>query len=182
MTVNVYPMLFGYLICCLYICFMNSINEQKGYAKMVTNMLKGREYIAWDEHDRITFRIANIIPPKDVFKNVYGLRVEIINVEKMSIINGGWATLDIYKGERVPKYFMDKYKKFIKRELGVFLNIFGLSFNIGDPKFACIMLELPKVINRKDDGVLPDIITNQSVDRKACRKNMNDYFISYNRI
>jgi hypothetical protein len=38
-----------------------------------------------------------------------------------------------------------------------------------------------KDIKRKDDSVLHDIITNQSVDRQACRKNINDYYTSYKR-
>jgi hypothetical protein len=41
--------------------------------------------------------------------------------------------------------------------------------------------ELRKDYNVKNDRVLDDIITNQSIDRNVCRKNIKDYFESFRR-
>ena len=122
--------------------------KQKDYAKKVTKMIKNREYTVGNGYDRITFRIVSVLPCKSNYDiNDYRLKVEITKVES-KYRNDEWLNRTPYEGERVRKYYMNRYKDWIKDELGVFLNIFGLNNRYGNGS-ASITVETPKIINRR---------------------------------
>jgi len=123
--------------------------KQKDYAKKVTKMIKNREYTVGNECERITFRIVSVLPNTSNYDvNDYRLKVEITKVEYSYRGNNEWANRTPYVGDRVRKYTMNKYKNLIQEELGVFLNIFGLSHRWAGNS-SSVSLETPKIINRR---------------------------------
>ena len=123
--------------------------KQKEYAKKVTKMIKNREYVVGNDNERITFRIVSLLPTKYKYDvNDYRLNVEITKVEQSYRGCGDWVNRTPHKGDRVRKYSMNKYKNFIQDELGVFLNIFGLSHRYTGNS-SSVSFETPKIINRR---------------------------------
>lgn len=94
------------------------------------------------------------------------------------------AFIDYYTGEtkgkggytvNPPRVDQFKLAKITAEELGAPKDLFPNGLVLWyDPNKQ-------KDIKRKDDSVLSDILTNQSIDRKACRKNINDYYTSFQR-
>jgi hypothetical protein len=123
--------------------------KQKEYAKKVTKLIKNREYTVGNECERFTFRIVSVLPHTSNYDvNHYRLNVEITKVEYSYRGNNEWVNRTPYKGDRVSRYHMNKYKNLIQGELGVFLNIFGLSHGYSNNS-ASVSLETPKIINRR---------------------------------
>jgi len=121
--------------------------KQKGYAKKVTKLIKNREYTVGTDYDRITFRIVSVLPCSSNYDiNDYRLKVEITKVES-NYRTQGWINRTPHEGERVRMYYMNRYKDWIKGELGVFLYIFGFTNQYGNS--ATIQIETPKIINRR---------------------------------
>jgi hypothetical protein len=119
--------------------------KQKGYAKMITKFIKNRQYVSGDEVKRITFRIVSVLPSKNNFEiNDYRLNVE---VSKIEFYADEWYVDNIHQGDKIDKWTMNKYKRYIQKELGMYLLIFGLNVSYCD-NGAFIEIETPKVINR----------------------------------
>ena len=111
-------------------------------------MIKNREYVVGTESDRISFRIVSVLPNTSNYDvNDYRINVEITKVEQ-SYRGGDWVNCTPRKGDRVRKYYMNRYKNYIQNELGVFLNIFGLSHR-WTGNSSSVSLETPKIINRR---------------------------------
>ena len=122
--------------------------KQKEYAKKVTKMIKNREYVVGTESDRISFRIVSVLPNTSNYDvNDYRINVEITKVEQ-SYRGGDWVNCTPRKGDRVRRYYMNRYKNYIQNELGVFLNIFGLSHRYTGNS-SSVSFETPKIINRR---------------------------------
>ena len=122
--------------------------KQRDYAKKVSKMIKNREYTVGSDGRRITFRIVSILPSRDSYDvNEYRLNVVITKVESKYYSGGDWINDTPYEGERVHKYYMNRYKEWIRYELWGFLNIFGFDNRYGDGSY--LILETPKIINRR---------------------------------
>ena len=122
--------------------------NQKDYAKKVSKMIKNREYTVGTDHHRITFRIVSVLAGHSNYDvNEYRLNVEISKIELRYRDEESWSNRTPYKGERLRKYDINRYKEFIQNELGGFLNIFGFGHRYGQG--ASIYLETPKIINRR---------------------------------
>jgi len=122
--------------------------KQVQYAKKITKMIKNREYVVVNNQQRLSFRIVSILPSKNSYDvNEYRLNVEITKVES-SYGPDTWVNHTPYEGERVRKYFMNKYKNTIQDELGVFLTMFGFGPRWGNGN-ASLYVETPKIINRR---------------------------------
>lgn len=122
--------------------------KQKEYAKKVTKLIKNRKYVVGTESDRISFRIVSVLPNTGNYDvNDYRINVEITKVEQ-SYRGGDWVNCTPRKGDRVRRYYMNRYKNYIQDELGGFLNIFGLSHRYNGNS-ASISFETPKIINRR---------------------------------
>lgn len=94
------------------------------------------------------------------------------NAEQQAFINNWTSKTGSGKGYKLnPTSFeRTKLQKITPEELGAPKELFPDGFFLWyDPNEQ-------KNIKRKDDSVLRDILTNQSVDRKVCRKNINDYY------
>jgi hypothetical protein len=119
--------------------------KQKGYAKMITKFIKNRQYVSGDEFKRITFRIVSVLPSKNNFEiNDYRLNVE---VSKIEFYADKWYVDSIHQGDKIDKWTMNKYKRYIQKELGMYLLIFGLNVSYCN-NGAFIEIDTPKVINR----------------------------------
>ena len=122
--------------------------KQKDYAKKVTKMIKNREYTVGTDNHRITFRIVSVLAGHSNYDvNEYRLNVEISKVEYRYRDEESWVNRTPYKGDRLRKYDLHRYKEFIQNEVGGFLNIFGFGHRYGQG--ASIYIETPKIINRR---------------------------------
>lgn len=122
--------------------------KQKEYAKKVTKLIRNREYVSGDGRHRITFRIVSVLPSKNTFEiNDYRLNVEVSKIEYYVGCTEKWYVDSIHQGDKINRWTMNRYKRYIQNELGVFLEIFGLSSNWGN-NTASINYETPKIINR----------------------------------
>ena len=121
--------------------------KQKGYAKTVTKLIKNREYTTGDGINRITFRIVSILPSDNVNNvNLYRLNVEVSRMER-SRDDHTWQDNTPRKGARIKRYYTNVFRMLVERELGMFLNIFGMeSYFTG--KQCVYYLEPLKIINR----------------------------------
>ena len=120
--------------------------KQKGYAKLVTKLIRNREYTVGSPSRRITFRIVSVVPSKDKFGiNHYHLKTEISSTEVYS--GWHWYTEHTNKGERLSSFRNGQHRFWIINELRMYLLLFGLSISFSDNS-ASIEVDTPKVINR----------------------------------
>jgi hypothetical protein len=122
--------------------------KQKGYAKMITKFIRNREYVSGDESHRITFRIVSVLPSKNNFEiNDYRLNVEVSKIEYYVGCTEKWYVDSIHQGDKIGRWTMNRYKRYIQKELGMYLLLFGLNVSYCN-NGAFIEIGTPKVINR----------------------------------